>query len=85
MLIGVEEIDQREKSFENLLRKIFGKLRKLDKGSGVSIAEISRSGIRGTTSKTRQEALLELMERGLVGRLEDGIHFKIVNTPPEWQ
>ena len=68
---------------ENLIRKVFLKIRKLDRGHGVSIKEISLSGVRNSTGKERREALLELIERGHV--ISNNGRYAIVSTPPEWE
>jgi hypothetical protein len=83
LLIGIEDADPRAKAREALMRKVFIKIKKLDKGGGVTITQISYSGIRNSTGRERREALMELEERGIVQR--DGNLYQIIMTPPDWE
>ena len=83
LILSVNDADPRLKERENLIRKVFMKIRKLDRGHGVSIKEISLGGIRNSTGKERREALLELIERGHV--ISNNGRYAIVSTPPEWE
>lgn len=70
------------KEREKLMQKVFRKIRALDKGNGVTLKEISWSGVRNSTGKERREALMELEDRGLIEKKEN--RYSIINTPPEW-
>ncbi len=82
MLLGIDDVDERSREFEKLLRKVFVKIRSLDRGQGVTIKDISNGGVRGTNGKTRREAISELAERGLITC--DNSRYSIAVTPPEW-
>ncbi len=84
LLLTINDADPRTKERENLLRKVFKKIRLLEKGKGVTLRSISRSGIRNTTNKERGDALSELQARGLILEVSSG-HYSIIKTPPEWK
>jgi len=82
LILSVNDADPRVKERENIIRKVFLKIRKLDRGDGVTIRDVSISGIRNSTSKERREALLELIDRGHV--VNNSGRYSIISTPPEW-
>ena len=71
------------KARENLLRKVFRKIRQLDRGNGVTMREISLGGIRNSNGKERREAIAELEDRGIVVKKDH--RYSIITTPPEWE
>ena len=83
LILSVTDAEPRAKERENIIRKVFLKIRKLDRGSGVTITQVSQSGIRNSSSKERRDALLELIDRGHITG-ENG-RYAIINTPPEWE
>lgn len=82
LLLRISDALPMIKAREKLLLKVFRKIRKLDKGDGVTLRDISLSGIRNSNGKERREALAELEERGLVCKKDN--RYSIIFTPPEW-
>ena len=83
LILSVNDADPRVKERENLIRKVFLKIKRLDRGQGVTVRDVSVSGIRNSTGKERREALLELVDRGHV--VNSNGRYAIVSTPPEWE
>ncbi len=84
LLLRVNDASPQAKEREQLLWKVFRKIRNLDHGNGVSTRDISISGIRNTSSKERRDAVLELEDRGIVRKSVATNRYFIVKTPPEW-
>ena len=85
LLLRVNDASPQAKEREQLLWKVFRKIRNLDRGNGVSTRDISISGIRNTSSKERRDAVLELEDRGIVRKNDATNRYFIVKTPPEWK
>lgn len=85
LLLNIEDrnVDSRIRTRETLLEKVCRKIQRLDKGNGVTIRDISISGIRNSNAKERREAIAELTDRGIIVSLGDG-RYKIDHCPPEW-
>ena len=85
LLLNIEDrnVDSRTRTRESLLEKVCRKIQRLDKGNGVTIRDISISGIRNSNAKERREAIAELTDRGIIVSLGDG-RYKIDHCPPEW-
>ena len=85
LLLRVNDASPQAKEREQLLWKVFRKIRSLDRGNGVSARDISISGIRNTSGKERRDAILELEDRGIIRKNEASKRYFIVKTPPEWK
>ena len=85
LLLRVNDASPQAKEREQLLWKVFRKIRSLDRGNGVSARDISISGIRNTSGKERRDAILELEDRGIIRKNEAAKRYFIVKTPPEWK
>ena len=85
LLLNIEDrnVDSRIRARENLLEKVCRKIQHLDRGNGVTIRDISVSGIRNSNAKERRDAISELTDRGIVVPLGDG-RYRIDHCPPEW-
>jgi hypothetical protein len=84
LLLNIDdEIEQRIKNREETVKKVCRKILKLDRGNGVTISQVSQSGIRNTNGKERREAIMELVDRGVATKSDDG-RYTIVNCPHEW-
>ena len=85
LLLNIEDrnVDSRIRARETLLEKVCRKIQRLDRGNGVTIRDISISGIRNSNAKERREAIAELTDRGIIVSLGDG-RYKIDHCPPEW-
>ena len=85
LLLNIEDrnVDSKTRTRESLLEKVCRKIQRLDKGNGVTIRDISISGIRNSNAKERREAIAELTDRGIIVSLGDG-RYKIDHCPPEW-
>lgn len=82
ILCNINDIDERAKSREKLMQKVFRKIHKLDTGDGVMIQSISRSGVGRTTAKERKEAIMELEDRGIIRKNGNG--YSVDDIPPGW-
>ena len=85
LLLNIEDrnVDSRIRARETLLEKVCRKIQRLDRGNGVTIRDISVSGIRNSNAKERRDAISELIDRGIVVPLGDG-RYRIDHCPPEW-
>ena len=85
LLLNIEDrnVDSRIRTRETLLEKVCRKIQRLDRGNGVTIRDISVSGIRNSNAKERRDAISELIDRGIVVPLGDG-RYRIDHCPPEW-
>ena len=85
LLLNIEDrnVDSRIRARETLLEKVCRKIQRLDRGNGVTIRDISVSGIRNSNAKERRDAISELIDRGIVVTLGDG-RYRIDHCPPEW-
>ena len=85
LLLNIEDrnVDSRIRARETLLEKVCRKIQRLDRGNGVTIRDISVSGIRNSNAKERRDAISELIDRGIVATLGDG-RYRIDHCPPEW-
>ena len=85
LLLNIEDrnVDSRIRARETLLEKVCRKIQRLDRGNGVTIRDISVSGIRNSNAKERRDAISELIDREIVVPLGDG-RYRIDHCPPEW-
>ena len=81
MLMGVDDGNEFTKLRERLFKKIFKAVTKF-MPEGARKSDISNYAGYGSTKKERDEALVELIERGVLSYKND--HFIVSKTPPGW-
>jgi len=82
MLSGIEDGSEFTKLREKLFKRVFKAVQRFS-GRGATCSDVSHFASYGSTIKERQEALLELTDRGIL-KLDKGRYF-INYIPPEWR
>jgi hypothetical protein len=82
MLSGIEDGSPFSKQREKLFKRVFKVIQRFNK-DGARRKDISNYASYGSTAKERQEALIELIERGIIEQKKN--RYFVLNIPPGWE